>query len=119
VQLWHLRWHVAKLAPKKYGAIKPVDVSAQAPPRAMHVYTKTFCSGEDGEPGRWSDEPSKHLYSMVPVGEKVRGGEPLPPPEVIREPRSTWGPNATGEARGGAVECETDDEDDDDWEGWT
>lgn len=118
VQLWHLRWHVGKLAPKKYGAIKPVDVSAAAGPPALHVYTKKFVMGDQDEPGRWSEEPAQHLYSMVPVSDKARGGEPLPPPAAIREPRSTWGPNATGEPRGGAVECESDDEDDDP-EGWT
>jgi hypothetical protein len=32
---------------------------------------------------------------------------------VIREPASTWGPDATGEARGGMVEAEEEFEADD------
>jgi hypothetical protein len=85
----------------------------------MHVYTKRFTDGRapggsgggaDGE-GRWSDEPARHLYSMIPEGEGPRGGERLPAPAVIREPASTQGPDARGEARGGAVELEYEETD--------
>jgi hypothetical protein len=110
VKLEHLRWYAGKLAPKKYGAIKAADPAAGRH-QVMHVYTKRFTCNDDNEgSGRWSDEPAKHLYSMIPVGEGERGGEPLPPPSVVREPFTTQGPNATGHARGGGVEVEFEDE---------
>jgi len=85
----------------------------------MHVYTKRFFCGEGDEEGRWSDQPAKHLYSMIPDGDGPRGGEALPAPAVIREPASTQGPGARGEARGGAVEVEFDEPEggaEDDWD---
>lgn len=119
VRLGQLRWHVGKLAPKKYGAIKPVEAGGGAGPPALHVYTKRFVlpTAEEeaqGQRGRWSEAPAEHLYSMVQVGKHARSGERLPPPDVVREPASTQGPDARGEARGGAVEAELDDP----GEGW-
>ena len=53
VQLRHLRWWVAKLSPKKYGAHKPHDPAADRH-RVMHVYVKRFTDapmpGEAREP---------------------------------------------------------------------
>ena len=60
---------------------------------------------------RWSDQSARWISSTAlkagPNGEDLA----LPPPEVVREPRSTWGPNARGEARGGGVECEDEADD--------
>lgn len=115
VRLAQLRWHVGKLAPKKYGLIKATEAPS-GNDGALHVYMKKFIIGSKDEPGRWSDEPAEHKYSMVSVHHKgPTAGQPLPPPAVIREPRSTWGPNATGAARGGAVEGESDGDDDSYW----
>jgi hypothetical protein len=116
VKLEHLRWYAGKLAPRKYGAMKAVD-PVKARHQVMHVYTKNFTCGSDGEPGRWSEEPAEHLYSMIPVGDGERGGERLPAPDVVREPFTTQGPGATGAARGGAVEVEFEDEGEED-AGW-
>jgi hypothetical protein len=87
--------------------MRPRDLSQDAALTAMHVYTKRFSSsgGPDDE-GRWSEEPAQHLYSMSPAGDGPRGGERLPAPAAIREPASTQGPDARGEARGGAIEVE-------------
>lgn len=115
VKLEHLRWYAGKLSPRKYGAMKPVEAGGGAGHRVLHVYTKKFVMGQGDDDGRWSEEPAQHLYSMIPVGEGERGGERLPPPAAVREPASTRGPEATWEARGGAVEAEYEDEEDDYW----
>jgi hypothetical protein len=115
VKLEHLRWYAGKLSPRKYGAMRPVEAGGGTGHDVTHVYVKKFVMGEGGEPGRWSDEPAEHLYSMIPVGDGERGGERLPAPAVVREPASTRGPDATWEARGGAVEAEVEDEEDDYW----
>lgn len=115
VRLGQLRWHVGKLEPKKYGPQKAFAPPPPDPERALHVYLKNFIMGSDGQPGRWSEEPAKHLYSMVRRDGQDRGGEPLPPPEKIREPASTRGPDATWGPRGGAVEAEYEGEDEAEW----
>jgi hypothetical protein len=115
VKLEHLRWYAGKLAPRKYGAMKPVEAGGATGHSVLHVYTKNFVTAEEDGDGRWSDEPAQHLYSMIPAGEGERGGERLPAPAVVREPASTRGPGAMGEARGGAVEAEYEDEEDDYW----
>ncbi len=106
VKLGQLRWHVGKLAPKKYGALKPFAPPTPDPERVLHVYTKNYVLGSGGEPGRWSEEPARHLYSMVRRDGRGGGGEPLAPPAVVREPAATQGPDADWQARGGAVEAE-------------
>jgi hypothetical protein len=58
-----------------------------------------------------SDESAEHPRSAVSTDDG--GYEAPPPPRVIREPASTWGPDATGEARGGMVEAEEEFEADD------
>ncbi|HLZ74836.1 hypothetical protein [Phenylobacterium sp.] len=110
VMLEHLRWYAGKLSPKRYGPVRPRDAGKEGGHTVMHVYTKRFSTsgGPDGE-GRWSDEPARHLYSMIPEGDpSPRAGEALPPPAVVREPASTQGPDARGEARGGMIEVEYD-----------
>jgi hypothetical protein len=120
VKLEQLRWYAGKLSPRKYGAIKAADPVAERH-RVLHVYTKRFTcgTGDDGDagPGRWSEEPAEHLYSMIPVDDPDRGGERLPAPDVVREPFTTQGPGATGAARGGAVEAEWEDEGEEDYWG--
>jgi len=117
VKLEQLRWYAGKLAPRKYGVLKPSEPARPAGEGAIHVYMKKFMiNGDDNEPGRWSEEPAEHRYSMIAHPNKDgRAGEPLPPPAVIREPRSTQGPNATFAPNGGSVEAERDCEDDDYW----
>jgi hypothetical protein len=114
VKLQHLRWYAGKLSPRKYGAMKPVD-GGKAGHSVLHVYTKKFICGEGDREGRWSDEPATHVSSSIPTDDPLRGGEALPAPLVIREPASTWGPDATGEARGGMVEAEEEFEEGDYW----
>jgi hypothetical protein len=116
VKLEHLRWYAGKLAPRKYGAMKPVEAGGGgAGHSVLHVYAKKYVTGEGDDEGRWSEEPARRLYSMIPVGEGKRGGERLPAPAAVREPASTQGPDATWEARGGSVEAEYEDEEDDCW----
>jgi hypothetical protein len=117
VKLEQLRWYAGKLSPRKYGPLKPADPKAERR-QVMHVYTKNFtCGPRDDDPGRWSEEPAQHLYSMIPTDDPERGGERLPPPDVIREPFTTQGPGATWAARGGAVEAEWEDEGEEDYSG--
>ncbi|THD61519.1 MAG: hypothetical protein E8A49_11090 [Phenylobacterium sp.] len=127
VKLEHLRWYAAKLAPRKYGPMRPREVGGAdgGGHSVLHVYAKKFVTcgpgggdGPDGE-GRWSAEPAQHLYSMIPAGERGgRGGERLPPPAAVREPASTRGPDATWAARGGAVEVERDGPEGEADDGW-
>lgn len=110
VQLAHLRWHTGKLGPKTYGPHKAADATP-ASREVLHVYTKKFVCGPGREPGQWSEEPPEHLYSMVSTGDKgPDAGMPLPPPDVLREPKTCQGPNPSRRARGGAVEAEYEDE---------
>ncbi|MGZ6049316.1 MAG: terminase small subunit-like protein, partial [Phenylobacterium sp.] len=128
VKLEHLRWYAGKLSPKRYGPVRPRDAGKEGAHAVMHVYAKRFTGPDEGGgegaggEGRWSDEPARHLYSMIPEGDpSPRAGEALPPPAVVREPASTQGPDARGEARGGSVEVEfedgagADDPEDDYW----
>jgi hypothetical protein len=113
VKLEHLRWYAGKLAPRRYGALKAMeaDLGGAARGKVLHVYTKKFGGDENDGEGRWREAPARHVSSSMetPDGEWVS----LPPPAAVREPRSTWGPDARGEARGGAIEVE--DEADDYW----
>jgi hypothetical protein len=104
-QIDHLRWYAGKLSPRKYGPVRPRDLGKDAGHSVMHVYAKRFTDGgADGE-GRWSDEPARHLYSMIPEGDGPRGGEALPPPAAVRQPGSTPGADARAE-RGASIEVE-------------
>jgi hypothetical protein len=107
VKLEQLRWYAGKLSPRKYGPLKAADPVRERH-KVLHVYTKRFtCNDENDGSGRWSDEPARHLYSMISADDpSERAGEMLPPPAVIREPFTTQGPGATGGARrvgGGGV----------------
>jgi hypothetical protein len=115
VKLQHLRWYAGKLSPRKYGAMKPVEFG-KGGASVLHVYTKKFICGPDDGDGRWSDEPAQHVRSAISTDD-AGGYEALPAPSAIREPESTWGPNATGEARGGMVEAEEETDGDDDYWG--
>jgi hypothetical protein len=74
VQLAHLRWEAGRLAPRKYGAIRPVEAPAEdmsgdlgeARGGGLNVYVKKFILDPSGGPGRESDEPAELLYSMTP-----------------------------------------------------
>jgi hypothetical protein len=81
VRLAQLRWHVSKLAPKKYGAIKPVEAATEeAGGGGLQVYLKNFILDRGDGPARESEEPAELLYSMTPA--QMRGdfkdGEPHP-----------------------------------------
>lgn len=120
VKLGHLRWHTGKIAPKTYGNLKPADPKVDRR-KVLHVYTKRFvlpAKGPDGRvapgaEGHWSEEPAKHLYSMVSIASPQDPGMKLPPPAVVREPKSCH-PGGDRRARGGAVEAE--EEEVEDWE---
>lgn len=117
VKLRHLRWHVGKMAPKKYGTLKAQDPNGgrEGPQTVIHTWVKkyVYATPEEaarGESGRWSEEPSVHLDSMVSVGDpSPLAGAKLPPPDVVREPATCRGPNPTRAPAGGAVECEVED----------
>lgn len=112
VQLRQLRWQVGRMAPKKYGPLKAAD-PARAP-SVLNVWSKQYVlpTAEEaaaGGQGRWSEAPSEHLYSMVPVDDpSPMAGMRLPAPEVAAEPASCRGEGATFEARGGAIEAEAE-----------
>ena len=119
VKLRHLRWFVGKLSPKKYGPQKAVAPAQQ--PSEMNVWTKNYIlpTAEEsaaGQSGRWSQEPSVHAYSMVPVDDPTpAAGMALPKPAYVREPATCRGPDATYAPRGGAIEVEVEGEEEDDY----
>ena len=70
VQLTHLRWEAGRLAPRKYGAIRPVEAPEEGG-GGLNVYLKTFVLDRSGGPARDSGEPPELLYSMTPA--QMRG----------------------------------------------
>ena len=122
VKLRHLRWHVGKLAPKKYGTLKPQEpgqAQGGEPAELVHVYLKRYVARDDAaappsERGRWSEEPAEHVSSSIGVGKKgFRAWTPAPGPQTVREPLSCQGPNPTRALGGSRIEVEEETPGDD------
>jgi hypothetical protein len=105
VRLTQLRWHVGKLAPKKYGAPQQMADGETKDGGGLTVVVKKFVLDDDTPGGRESDEPAQVLYRLTAeqVAGEIVGEHPAVAAWEADEPEREAGRTAFARAKAAAL----------------